>query len=202
MTNDHQRRLSTYILYALFTTMQVRHAELADIDTLCAIDHSYVTEYVWQLNARDTTEEFSSQFRLARLPRQIQVNGPHDARVLRRNLHRCDHVWVMQGEATRDAPRGILGYLGMATLPWQNTGWVPVCAVVPEFRRKGIGSQLLRAAMSQAKQDSLHSITLDVQTKNYPAIQVLQSRGFRYSGYADNFYSTHDIALFFAYRIR
>ncbi len=182
--------------------MQIRRAELSDIDSLCAIDHSYVTDQVCQLNGKDSVEEYSANFRLARLPRQIQVNSIHDARALRRNMHRCDHMWVMQGEVTRDSPRGILGYLGMATLPWQNTGWLPVFAVVPEFRRKGIGSQLLRAAMTQAKQDGLHSITLDVQTKNHPATQLCQARGFRFAGYADNFYSTHDIALFFAYKIR
>ncbi len=182
--------------------MQIRRAELSDIDSLCAIDHSYVTEQVWQLNGKDSNEEYTSHFRLARLPRQIQVSSPHDARTLRRNMHRCDHMWVMQGEVSREAPRGILGYLGMASLPWQNTGWLPVFAVLPEFRRKGIGTQLLRAAITQAKQDGVHSITVDVQTKNHPATLFCQGRGFRFAGYADNFYNTHDIALFFAYRIR
>ena len=186
--------------------MHIRPAQLADIDALCMLEHGYVTDHVWQLTGRDTPSEYISQFRLSRLPRQIQVPFAHDARSLRRTIHRCDHVWVMQGDDADNqvmpGSRGTLGYIGMATLPWQNTGWVPVLNVVPEWRRKGIGTQLLRAAMAQAKTDGLHSITLDVQTKNYPTTRLCQARGFRFAGYSDNFYQTHDIALFFAYKIR
>jgi ribosomal protein S18 acetylase RimI-like enzyme len=193
--------------------MHIRPAQLADIDALCNLDHGYVTDHVWQLSGRDTPGEYLAQFRLSRLPRQIQVPFGQDVRYLRRTLHRCDHVWVMQGDESdnqilpgsvsyANGARGVLGYIGMATLPWQNTGWVPVLNVVPEWRRKGIGTQLLRAAMAQAKADGLHSITLDIQTKNYPATRLCQARGFRFAGYSDNFYQTHDIALFFAYKIR
>jgi ribosomal-protein-alanine N-acetyltransferase len=104
----------------------------------------------------------------------------------------------MQGSA----PREVLGYISMALMPWQGTGWIPAMAVAPDARRKGIGTQLLRVAIARARADGLHSVTLDAQTKNYPAMLMCQARGFRFSGYADNYYVSHDIALFFAYRIR
>ena len=193
--------------------MHIRPAQLADIEALCILDHSYVTDQVWQLAGKDTPTEVLAQFRLSRLPRQIRVPFAHDPRALRRTLHRCDYVWVMQGDdgdnqvlpgsvSFANGQLGILGYVGMASVPWQQTGWLPALGVTPAWRRKGIGSQLLRAAMAQAKTDSLHSVTLDVQTKNYAATRLCQARGFRFAGYSDNFYSTHDIALFFAYRIR
>ena len=178
--------------------MRIRHAELSDIDIIIALDHSYMTDHVWQMSGRDTASENSAVFRLARLPRQLQVPYPHDERTLRRILHRCDLVWVMEGGNSSE----ILGYIGMVSMPWQATGWLPCFSVVPGARRKGIGTQLLRATVAQAKTDGLQSLTLDVQTKNYPATRFCQTRGFHFSGYSDNYYIARDIALFFAYRIR
>ena len=108
----------------------------------------------------------------------------------------------MQADGDGAIAHDILGYVGMTTVPWQNTGWIPALAVVPTERRKGIASQLLRAAIAQAKIDGVHSITLDMPTKNHPATRLMQARGFSFSGYADNYYASRDIALFFAYRIR
>jgi ribosomal protein S18 acetylase RimI-like enzyme len=178
--------------------MHIRPADLADIEAILALDHAYETDHVWQMSGNSNTSEFNSAFRLVKLPRMIQVSYPHEVQGLRRVLHRCDYLWVMQGAT----PREILGYIGMSAVPWQNTGWIPAFAVLAGERRKGIGTHLLRAAIAQAKTAGLHSVTLDVQTKNHPAIKLAQSRGFRYSGYADNYYNSHDIALFFAYRIR
>jgi GNAT superfamily N-acetyltransferase len=178
--------------------MHIRPADLADIEAILALDHAYETDHVWQMSGQTTAIEFNSAFRLVKLPRMIQVSYPHEGQSLRRVLHRCDYLWVMQS----GAPRDILGYIGMSIVPWQNTGWIPAFAVAAGERRKGIGTQLLRAAIAQAKTAGLHSVTLDAQTKNFPATKLAQARGFRYSGHADNYYSSHDIALFFAYRIR
>ena len=178
--------------------MNIRQAELSDIDAIITLDHSYMTDHVWQMSGRDGNNEISATFRLASLPRNIQAPYPHDPPTLRRILHRCDHVWVMMADSTSD----ILGYVGMVSLPWQNTGWLPCFCVIPDARRKGIGVQLLRTATTQAKSDGLQSLTIDLQTKNYPATRFCQTHGFHFSGYADNYYSARDIALFFAYRIR
>jgi ribosomal protein S18 acetylase RimI-like enzyme len=178
--------------------MHIRQADLGDIDPILSLDHSYMTDHVWQMSGRDTTSEYTATFRLARLPRQLRVQPPHDVQTLRRIPHRCDMLWVMQGEQGRD----ILGYIGMAVLPWQNTAWVPCFAVAPESRCQGIGAQLLKAVAAQTKRDELQSITLDFQTKNYPATRFCQRLGLRFAGYSDNYYSARDIALFFAFRIR
>lgn len=188
--------------------MHIRAADLADIENILALDHSYLTDHVWQMSgpagARRTagrdgaTSEHTVTFRLARLPRQLQVSCPHDTRALRRILHRCDYVWVALGDSASD----LLGYIGLALVPWQNTAWIPCLAVAPAQRRRGIASQLLSTAAAQAKSDGLHSLMMDVPTKNYPATRFCQTRGFRLAGYSDNYYSASDIALFFAYRIR
>ncbi len=178
--------------------MHIRQAELSDIDTLITLDHNYATDHVWQMSGHDGSNEYSAIFRLASLPRHTQVQYPHDSPTLRRVLHRCDQVWLMMADNLHD----ILGYAGMVSMPWQNTGWLPCLCVVPSVRRTGIGTQLVRAATAQAKADGLQSLTIDLQTKNYPATRFCQSRGFHFCGYADNYYSARDIALFFTYRIR
>ena len=83
-----------------------------------------------------------------------------------------------------------------------NCGALPCMAVTPGERRKGIGAQLFRTAVAQAKVDGLQSLMIDLQTKNYPATRLCQTRGFHFSGYADNYYQARDIALFFTYKIR
>jgi N-acetylglutamate synthase-like GNAT family acetyltransferase len=158
--------------------MHIRHAELSDIDVIVELDHSYLTDHVWQMSGRDASTETTSTFRLVRLPRLLQVPYPHDKVTLRRILHRCDMVWVAEGEGARQ----IVGYIGMNTLPWQNSGTLPCMTVIPGERRKGIATQLFRTAVAQAKVDGLQSLMVDVQTKNYAATRLCQTRGFHFSG--------------------
>jgi len=174
----------------------IRPAELADLEAILAIDHSYVTDHVWQMDDRDVGGEHVVTFRLAQLPRSVQVAPLYDAATLKRCLYRCDYLWVAQVE------QGICGYLGMVLMPWQSAGLLPAFAVAPSTRRKGVGSQLLQAAISQARADGLSAITLGLAPKNYPATRFCQARGFRFSGYTDHAYAGGDIALFFTYRIK
>lgn len=178
--------------------MRIRPAELADLETILALDHSYATDHVWQMSGQNTAAEHTATFRLVRLPRQIRAASPYDQQTLRRCLYRCDYLWVMQAPANQE----VYGYIGMALTPWHNTGWIPAFAVAPHMRRKGIGTQLLQAAIAQARMAGLASVTLDLPTKNYPATRFCQTRGMRFSGYAENYYAGRDIALFFTYRIK
>jgi ribosomal protein S18 acetylase RimI-like enzyme len=183
--------------------MNIRLAELADLEAVCMLDHTYQTEYVWQLSGRSGAEEFSALMRLAKLPRAMPVRAVHDVEALRRILHRADFLWVVEGESRNIAGTpSLLGYLAMTLLPWQHTGWVTSLAVRPDARRKGIASRLLRVANDQARSEGMHSITIDVSTKNHPATQMCMRSGMHFSGYSENYYRSNDIALLFATRIR
>jgi len=174
----------------------IRPAELADLEAILALDHSYITDHVWQMDARNTEGDHAATFRLVQLPRSLQVAPPYDLATLKRCLYRCDYLWVAQ------ADRGICGYIGMAHVPWQNAALIPAFAVAPAARRAGIGSQLLQAAIGQARADGLTMLTLSLAPKNYPATRFCQARGFRFGGYVDHYYAGGDIALFFMYRIK
>jgi ribosomal protein S18 acetylase RimI-like enzyme len=174
----------------------IRPAELADLGAILAIDHNYVTDYVWQMDEHNTGGDHVVTFRLAQLPRPVRVASPYDSATLQRCLYRCDYLWVAQ------ANQEISGYIGMALVPWQSAGVLAAFAVAPPARRRGVGSQLLETAIRQARADGLSAITLGLAAKNYPATRFCQTRGFRLSGYADRYYASGDIALFFTYRIK
>jgi GNAT superfamily N-acetyltransferase len=182
--------------------MNMRLAELADLEAVCALDHTYQTEYVWQLSGKNGAEELSALLRLAKLPRPVLVRPMLDVTVLRCTLHRADFLWVIDDDVPGVTGQpGLLGYLAMTLLPWQHTGWVTSLAVRPDARRKGLATRLLLAANEQARSEGMHSITVDVSTKNYPAARMCMRRGMYFCGYSENYYPSHDIALFFATRI-
>jgi len=184
----------------------IRPANLSDIELVINLDHSYTTDHVWQMAAREAAREavrggmgeYESVFRLSALPRQMKVPAAFAPRALGGILNRCDYAWVRQGENSGD----LYGYLGMAVVPWQGTGWIPLMCVRPEMRRKGVATQLVRAAIAQAKELGLVTVTLDLSTRNYPATRLAQTRGFRFAGYADNYGNGQDIAIFYAQRVR
>jgi ribosomal protein S18 acetylase RimI-like enzyme len=77
-------------------------------------------------------------------------------------------------------------------------GWVKDLAVVTPYRRQGIGSELVRAALRWGRERALRSVLAETQTKNYPAICFCRKHGFVFCGFIDQYYPNQDIAVFFA----
>jgi ribosomal protein S18 acetylase RimI-like enzyme len=75
-------------------------------------------------------------------------------------------------------------------------------AVLRRFQRNGIGSTLVLAAQEWAFQNQTRRIVLEMQHKNYAAIQLAKKLGFDFCGYNDRYYANHDIGLFFAKSLR
>ena len=74
--------------------------------------------------------------------------------------------------------------------------------MVRRLRRQGIGSALLLAAEEWGSTHDCRRLVLEMQPKNYPAIQMAQKLGFDFCGYNDRYFAKHDIALFFAKALR
>jgi len=66
------------------------------------------------------------------------------------------------------------------------------------IRRQGIGTALVYAAQNWSIQRSNRRITMEIPSKNYPAIKLAMKLGFDFSGYNDSYYPNKDIALFFS----
>jgi len=172
--------------------MIVRPAELTDLRACLEIDHSYVTDHVWQMEERERNREIAVIFRATRLPRPMRVKYPKDYDNLLESWRRGDCFLVAEEDSE------IRGYLDMSVQSWHLTGWVNHLAVARDYRRQGIGTALLKRAAEWARQQGLRRLMLEIQTKNYPAIRFCQKNGFVFCGFNDRYYTNQDIALFFA----
>lgn len=176
--------------------MIIRQGDLKDLNACVLIDNSYVTDYVWQVQAEERPyEEIVITFRLVRLPRSMRVRSRRDTDYLLEDWQR-DECFLVAEEGDQ-----IRGYLDMTVQAWHRTGWINDMAVSKAYRRQGIGTALLRAALRWAKDHELRAVMLETQTKNYPAISFYRKRGFTFCGFNDDYYTNQDIAVFFVYSL-
>jgi ribosomal protein S18 acetylase RimI-like enzyme len=180
--------------------MIVRPADLADLEACLRLDHSYLTAHVWQMDVHEAKTGVAVNFCTVRLPRPVQVRYPRDQEALRTAWHRSDCFLVAStgGGAENVAAGPIIGYLTMDAYDWHRTGWVADLVVAPAHRRKAVATQLLRAGKEWAREAGLRRLTIETQTKNYPALCFLERQGFSFCGYNDRYYANEDIALFFS----
>ncbi len=175
--------------------MLVRPAEPRDLALCGRLDHSCKTDRVWQMDNRKTGGVRRVVFRTARLPREIEVGYPRQGEDLLAGWRRRDGFLVVEVDER------VCGYATLAVQPEHGLVWVGDLVVDRSQRRRGIGTALLRASAQWGCQRDMVRLTLEVQTKNYPAIQFCQACGLTFSGYNDHYWSSEDIAVFFTGRL-
>jgi ribosomal protein S18 acetylase RimI-like enzyme len=178
--------------------MNIRPANLADLNACMTIDPSSMTDHVWQVEerSRERAGEIAVAFRVVRLPREARVEYPRDTDFLMHDWQRSECFLVAEEDGQ------VVGYVDMTVRAWHATGWIANLVVARRYRRQGIGTALLRAAACWAKEHGLKGLMAEMQTKNYPAIRFYQKNGFTFCGFSDRYYPSHDIALFFAQELR
>lgn len=82
----------------------------------------------------------------------------------------------------------VCGYIGVQEICGE--AYITNIAVLPEYRRMGIGKSLLVRAMEGAEERKCAFITLEVRVSNRPAISLYESLGFTPVGNRKNFYSS------------
>lgn len=176
-------------------SLSIRPAELPDLDKCLALDASYSTEFVWQMETHSDGQQTSVTFRTVRLPRSMRVAYPRTARQLAKNWRSCQGFLVAElGQ--------VVGYAALTTREDQGAAWLTDLVIAREHRQKGVGSALVRAAADWSKQEGLSRLLAEVQTKNYPAIRFYQKLGFVFCGFNDHHYANQDIAVFFVLGLR
>ncbi len=177
--------------------IEIRAALPEDIPSLVALDHNYVSEYVWQMDLHHEDEiQIHLGFRQVRLPRSVRVEYPRASHALSEDWQGRSGLLValLSGD-----PVGYISLmLGLAPL----AAWTTDMVVKRRLRRQGIGTALLLAAQDWGVHHYARNLVLEMQPKNYPAIQLAQKLGFDFCGYNDRYYANHDIALFFAKSLR
>ena len=172
--------------------MNIRPAQPRDLDPCFSFDPSYDTDYVWQMETNRAPGAISVGFRVTRLPRTVHVAGTIDRDVLLEHFEKSECFLVAE-----DLDQ-IRGYLDATADMWKRVAWINHLTVAPTHRRMGVGSALLRAALDWAHSRTLNTLIVETQTKNYPATSLFQKKGFAFCGFNDRYYSSRDIAIFFA----
>ncbi len=176
--------------------MQLHFATAADLKQCLALDWSYETDHVWQMQSHDSGERVEITFRVLHLPRAVTVNTPPDPQHVKVNWERQECFLAIEHQGQ------VLGFVDLTTQAWQQAGWINHLVVAHEFRGRGLGRGLMNAARAWAQDQKLRVLMVETQPKNYPAIQLYQQLGYKFCGYNDQFYPNDDIALFFACRLR
>jgi GNAT superfamily N-acetyltransferase len=178
------------------TSFEIRPANANDIPRLMALDHSCLSDYVWQLELRREPGQATATFREVRLPRSVVVKYPRDPSVLADEWSRRDVVYTA---VHKGVPIGYLcGVMGSASA----VAWVTDLAVAPDQRRKGAASALLTATQDWALERGVRRLVLEMQSKNQAYIRLAQKFGYDFCGYNDQYYPTQDVALFFGRAVK
>jgi ribosomal protein S18 acetylase RimI-like enzyme len=176
--------------------MEIRLGTLADLNACMTLDSAFETEYVWQMEERASSGGIAIGFHLTRLPRPMKVSGiilPDD---VSQNFMKGSTLFVA------DEGGRIAGFVEASIGEWNQAALINNLAVAPAFRRRGIASRLLRAALAWGRENKLRVALLDTPTKAHPAICLYQKHGFAFCGFNDQLYPNRDIALFFALSLR
>jgi len=172
-------------------SFETRPATATDMPRLMALDHSCMSDYVWQLEVRHEANQVVVNFREVRLPRSVQVTYPHNPFSLADEWTKRDAVFVaLYGTEP-------VGYICVTEEHASTIAWVTDIVVAPEQRRQGVGSALLSAAQAWAMERGARRLVVEMQSKNQACIRLAQKFGYEFCGYNDQYYPTQDVALFF-----
>ena len=178
------------------TEILVRPAVSPDIENLTRFDHSLRTSRVWQMKQNNGEMEIQTGFKETTLPRDMKINYPCSPETLLKKWK--DFSSILVG-CIDNAPAG---YITLSTIHAPGMVWVKDLVVQEIWRRNGIATTLIRAAFDWALARKIYRMTIEMSSKNYPAISLVQKHGFNYSGFNDNYFENNDLALFFSRLIR
>lgn len=80
----------------------------------------------------------------------------------------------------------VVGYVGSQTVLGEAD--MMNLAVREEYRRQGLGQQLVDALVERLSQQGAHILLLEVRASNAPAIALYEKLGFRQVGRRPNYY--------------
>jgi ribosomal protein S18 acetylase RimI-like enzyme len=176
--------------------MIVRPATLADLNACLLLDHTSVTDHVWQMKVEEADAQVTVAFHTVRLPRRMRAEYPRSLEEL------VEHWQRGEGFLVAEVDNEVRAYVDVLSRPWQRTAWVANMAADRSYRRQGLGSALMRHARHWAREQGLQMMLTEATTKNYPALCFYRTLGFQFCGFNDHYYTNQDIALFFVQGLR
>ena len=86
----------------------------------------------------------------------------------------------------------MIGFVAGDPRPSEGFSWIAVIGVAPEFRRRGIGRDLLRTCESQLKTPR---VRLSVRASNDGAIRLYEQEGYRRVDVWQSYYNDGEAAI-------
>lgn len=117
--------------------------------------------------------------------REVELLGfvaPWGEEILRQEVVNKDRTHYVVAEFENR----IVGYAGLWVI--LDEGHITRVAVDPEFRRRGIGRDLVRALMEEGFNSGCESFTLEVRSSNLEAINLYNSLDFHEIGVRPGYY--------------
>ena len=127
---------------------------------------------------------------VATLEREIYPE-PWSARVFFDELGRDNRVYVVGTDAGR-----ILGYGGVMLI--EEDAHVTTLAVVPDVRRRRLGTRILLTLVEEAVDRGARHLTLEVRATNTNAQQLYERFGFAPVGKRKGYYAGEDAIVMWA----
>ena len=109
-------------------------------------------------------------------------SAPWSERSIESELNNPLSLWVvaMDGDV-------VAGYVGSQSV--QGEADMMNLAVLPQYRRQGIGKELVTRLVSQLQSKMVYCLSLEVRASNEAAIALYQSLGFNTVGRRPNYYT-------------
>lgn len=170
----------------------IRDAVSPDIERLSRFDHCVKSEVVWQMNQSSGDGQITTNFFETYLPREMRLTYPRNPDTLEARWKNYSAVLVA---CIDQAP---VGYVTISGLFSPDMVWIKDLVVDDLWRRKGVGTSLYRAAREWGLARGYLRMTLEMSSKNFPAISFVRKQGFEFTGFNDNYFNNNDIALFFS----
>jgi GNAT superfamily N-acetyltransferase len=174
----------------------IRQAVTPDIEVLAKFEHSVKTERVWQMTQNLDEEKISTSFVETELPREMRLAYPKSPDTL---LDRWKHYSNVFVACITNAP---VGYISFVSTFNPGMIWVKDLVVDELWRGKAVATTLIQAVTDWGIERDFVRMTLELSSKNYPAISLARKCGFDYAGFNDNYFNNNDIALFFSRYIK
>jgi GNAT superfamily N-acetyltransferase len=177
--------------------IEIRHATNSDLELIYTISPSYTTQRVWQMERLDEEGQMGVRFREVRLPREARVEYPRTAgQIADESAKEKQEILVALFEGK------LVGYARIAEHVFPRTAWVKDCVIIEAMRRRGIATGLLTAIQEWALERNFRRLMIEIQSKNFPGVQLAHKLGYAFAGYSDQYYLNQDITLFFSLNLR
>lgn len=175
----------------IMAEIEIRTTVSTDLARLSMLDHTIDTDYVWQLDLHREVGQVEVSLREVRLPRTIHLDHPRPASELADTWHLRPMLSAMSGMEA-------VAYIRFTDVIVPHAVWITDVVVGRAIRGQGLAHKLIGSAEAWGLQRGLRRAIIEVQSKNAPAIRMIQKLGFEFCGYNDQYYPTRDVALFFA----